>query len=238
MIDTARNAIVDLVHEATDDGQSHTDDGPTGRSGGVSGNERLTATLGLVLLLLLVIEAATAIALGTFLPVHIALGLALLPPIALKLATTGWRMIRYYAGGAAYVKRGPPTLILRMLAPLLVLSTLTLFGSGVTLVLVGSRGGFVGTVHVVSFVVWSVLVVVHVLAYAFRASRTGRLDFRRTRSARLSGAWGRRTLVVSALTAGVAVAIALYPHTHIGRVSGRGDDAAPAHVSQPISDPR
>jgi len=238
MIGTARKAVVEVVHEAIDDGASRVALGPTGRSGGVAGNERLTAAIGLILLLLLAIEAATAIALGTFLPTHIALGLALLPPTALKLATTGWRMIRYYAGGAAYVRRGPPTLILRMLAPLLVLSTITLFGSGVTLVFAGSRGGFVGTVHAVSFVVWSALVVVHILAYAFRASRNGTLDFRRGRSVRLPGTWGRRGLVISALAAGAALAFALYPHANVSPGFGRHDDASSANVSPTVSLPR
>lgn len=237
VIETAKRAVADVVLEAIDRGRSDRDDGPSGRTGGASGNERLTAMIGLVLLLLLTVEAATAIALGTFLPVHIALGLALLPPVALKLATTGWRMIRYYAGGVAYVRRGPPTLILRILAPLLVLSTVALFGSGVTLIVTGSRADFVGTVHVVSFVTWSALVIIHVLAYALRALRKGRLDFRRDQGHRPPGGWVREALVVAALSAGVVVAVALYPNDNVLLRFGRGDAAAPAHVSRTVSSP-
>jgi hypothetical protein len=67
------------------------------RAWGPPGNERLTASLGLVLLVLLGIETLTTLALHSYLPVHIFLGLLLIPLVALKLASTGWRFLRYYA---------------------------------------------------------------------------------------------------------------------------------------------
>ena len=60
------------------------------------GNERLTSSTGLVLLVLLAVETLTTLALRTYLNVHLFLGLLLLPPVALKLASTGWRFARYY----------------------------------------------------------------------------------------------------------------------------------------------
>src|ERR1700751_6316699 len=60
------------------------------------GNERLTSSTGLVLLVLLLVETLTTLALRTYLDVHLFLGLVLLPPVALKLASTGWRFARYY----------------------------------------------------------------------------------------------------------------------------------------------
>ena len=54
-----------------------------------AGNHRLTTSVGLVLLVLLGVEALTTLALDTYLSVHIFLGLLLLPPVALKLASTG-----------------------------------------------------------------------------------------------------------------------------------------------------
>src|SRR5205823_5690858 len=56
------------------------------REWGPAGNKRLTTSTALVLLVLLVVEALTTLALGIFLPVHIFLGLLLLPPVALKLS--------------------------------------------------------------------------------------------------------------------------------------------------------
>lgn len=87
------------------------------RAWGPLGNERLTSTTGLVLLVLLAVETLTTLALRTYLPVHIFLGLLLLPPVALKLASTGWRFARYYTRNEAYRLEGPPRPLLRLLAP-------------------------------------------------------------------------------------------------------------------------
>ncbi len=100
-------------------------------AGGPDGNERMTSTVGLVLVVLLVVEAATTLSLSSLLPVHLFLGLLLLPPIVLKLATTGWRFVRYYTGRKPYRLKGPPELLLRLLAPALVASTVLLFSTGV-----------------------------------------------------------------------------------------------------------
>ncbi len=56
---------------------------------GPLGNERLTNSTGLVLLVLLAVETLTTLALDSFLNVHIFLGLLLIPPVVLKLASTG-----------------------------------------------------------------------------------------------------------------------------------------------------
>ena len=105
------------------------------------GNERLTSSTGLVLLVLLAVETLTTLALRTYLNVHLFLGLVLLPPVALKLATTGWRFVRYYTHEQHYVLAGPPRMLLRMLAPFLVASTLGLFGTGVAQRTVLHHGG-------------------------------------------------------------------------------------------------
>ena len=52
-------------------------------------------------------------------------GLLLIPPVVLKLASTGYRFVRYYAGARAYREKGPPPLPLRLLAPVLVASALS-----------------------------------------------------------------------------------------------------------------
>ena len=98
------------------------------------GNDRLTSSAGLVLAVLSAAEIATLlIGLPLTLAWHVAIGLMLLPPIALKLASTGWRFIRYYTGNAAYRGKGAPQLAMRLLAPVLVFFTIAVFGSGVAM---------------------------------------------------------------------------------------------------------
>ena len=157
----------------------------------------------------------------SLLPVHLFLGLLLLPPVALKLASTGWRFLRYYAGDRLYRHEGPPRPLLRLLAPLLIASTLVLFGSGIALAVVG-HGGLWFVVHIVSFGLWGLLMIVHVLAYLARTLRDGTADWRRSRKPVLVGARGRRAALGGAVLAGVILAVATYP-TQQGWVSHRGD---------------
>src|SRR6186997_1328601 len=94
-------------------------------AGGSAGNGQLTAVLASVLLVLLAVEGATLLQIRALLTVHAFVGMLLIPVVALKLVSTGWRMLRYYQRGEEYVLRGPPHIALRMLvAPVLVLSTL------------------------------------------------------------------------------------------------------------------
>jgi hypothetical protein len=181
------------------------------RTWGPPGNGRLTASTGLVLLVLLAVEALTTLALRTYLPVHVFLGLLLLPPVALKLATTGWRFVRYYARSGPYRLAGPPRPLLRMVAPILVGSTLSLFGSGVALVVVGQGGGLLRAVHGLSFIVWGASMVVHVVAYAKRMLRLGTSDWRHDAALAVAGARARRAALAAAVLVGVVVALATYP---------------------------
>ena len=162
-------------------------------------------------MVLLALETLTTLSLRSYLPVHIFLGLLLLPPLALKLASTGWRFLRYYTGNRPYRLEGPPRILLRVLAPLMVVSTLSLFGSGVALIVVGHGGGLVLSLHAVSFVVWGVLMIVHVLAYLARTVRVGPADWRRPGELVVAGARSRRAVISGALLAGVIVALATYP---------------------------
>jgi hypothetical protein len=184
------------------------------RAWGPDGNERLTTSVGLVLLVLLGIETLTTLALHSYLSEHIFLGLLLIPPVALKLASTGWRFLRYYANSKPYRLEGPPRLLLRLLAPLLVVSTLTLFGSGIALIIVGHGGGPLLQLHAVSFAVWGVLISIHVLAYLSRVVRVGLADWRRHAIPMVAGTRGRRAALLGALLAGVVLALATYPAQH------------------------
>jgi hypothetical protein len=178
-------------------------------TGGPDGNERLTATIGLVLVGLLGVEAATTLSLHDLLAMHVFLGMVLLPVVALKLASTGWRFARYYTRNTEYRLKGPPRLLLRALAPLLVASTVVLFGTGVAFLVVGRGGGLLLTAHAASFVVWGVLVALHTLAYLRRIGTDGLSDWR-PRTFRLDGASLRRSVVLAALAGGVVVGVATY----------------------------
>lgn len=177
----------------------------------MEGNERLTGTNGLVLLVLLAAEGATIPFVRQWLTIHIFLGLLLIPPVLLKLVSTGWRFTRYYLRDAEYVRRGPPHPFLRLLvAPVIVASTAVLFGTGVALVLVHPRDGLIIGLHKASFVVWFGAMSLHVLAHVLKLPRLVRPDY----THRSAGAYVRQLTIAAALVAGVVLAVAALPAAH------------------------
>jgi hypothetical protein len=147
-------------------------------AGGPPGNEQLTAATGAVLLALLAALGVTIVRIGQLLNVHLFLGMLLIGPVALKMGSTGYRFVRYYAGNPAYRRKGPPAIEMRLLAPLVVISTLVVFASGVVLLAVGpSARGTWFPIHKYSFFVWLAVTVLHVLGHltdlpgALRADR-------------------------------------------------------------------
>ena len=183
------------------------------RSGGVDGNDRLTAAAALMLFLLLAAEGVTILFIRPLLSVHVFIGMLLIPPVALKLASTGWRFLRFYAGSPAYRAKGPPLLPLRMLAPLVVASTLMVFATGVALLLVGPGRGLVLGLHKASFAVWFVATAIHVLAHLRRVPSLALADWR-PRGGAVSGSFARRTLLAGVLVVGVVLALASLRYAH------------------------
>ena len=165
-------------------------------------NERLTATTATVLLVLLAVEGFTILSVRQLLSVHIVVGLLLIPPVALKLLSTGYRFLRYYAGDQAFVAKGPPHIVMRLLAPLLVVSTLAVLGTGVALLAFGPENhrDLVLGLHKASFVVWFFVTSLHVLVYAPRLPR----------ALRAGNAWSRLGLVTGSLLAGAVLAGSAY----------------------------
>jgi hypothetical protein len=181
------------------------------------GNERLTSSVGLVLIVLGLAEIATLlIGLQTTLSWHVAIGLLLLPPVALKLATTGWRFARYYTRNPAYREKGPPQILMRaVLAPLLVLCTVVLFGSGVAMgFLHGDALHVARRLHGPASVAWMVLVGAHALVYLRRALRSTAGDVVPTTRVAVEGARRRGALVAVALGGGILLATATIPLQH------------------------
>ena len=180
----------------------------TVRIGRVEVNELLTSSVGALLTILLLAEGATIINVRGLLTAHMFIGLALIPPVLLKLASTGYRFARYYTGSPAYRAKGPPLMLLRVLAPLLVASTAMIFATGVWLLLLGHRSDQALMLHKVAFFVWSGVFGVHFLAHLPRVGRS------LGAAARTRGAGSRATatLVAVSLGAGVALALALLSH--------------------------
>jgi hypothetical protein len=187
---------------------------------GAEANARLTAMTGIVLLVLFVAEIATVL-LGarSALTLHVTLGLLLVPPVLLKIASTTWRMAAYYRGDAAYREKGPPALGLRILGPFLVFLTMLLFVSGIGLI-AGLRplhGSFL-IVHKASFYLWLVALVIHVAAH----SKAVVTYIARRARIRTAGARYRVLALTGSLLVGSGIAFALarraetylllYPH--------------------------
>lgn len=181
---------------------------------GVIGNERLTALAGAALLVLIVVELVTTASLHTLLSVHVFVGVLLAGPLAVKLGSTGYRFVRYYTRAPAYVRRGPPRLALRVLAPLLVATTLTLIGSGIGLVLAGptqDQEGPLLRVHALSTLLWLPLLAIHAVAYFPRVPRLIADDLSRPPVAQAPGRGVRLGVNLGALLGGVIAAVLLLP---------------------------
>jgi hypothetical protein len=176
---------------------------------GVEGNTRLTSVTGLILLVMLAVEGATILSIRQLITLHIYLGLLLLGPVVLKSLSTMYRFTRYYGGSAPYVEKGPPHPVLRVLGPLVIVTSLALFGTGVGLVFESGRGGLLLTAHKVSFFAWAAVMTIHVLGHLKEAVVVSAREIRRGPMARGRGL--RFLLVVVSLAAGVAVASLVFP---------------------------
>lgn len=179
--------------------------------GGSEGNARLTGLTAAVLLVMLAAEGATIPFIGAHLTWHIFLGMALIPPIALKVGSTGWRFLRYYRRSPDYVAKGPPHALLRFLvAPLVTASTAVLFGTGVLLIALHPQRGLLLGLHKASFIVWFGAMTVHVLGHVLKVPALMRADLDRA----VPGSWLRQFLVAGAIVAGLVVAAATLPLAH------------------------
>ncbi|MGH7912939.1 MAG: hypothetical protein ACREQM_18980 [Candidatus Dormibacteraceae bacterium] len=166
-------------------------------------NRRMTTGAGLLLVPLLLLAAATAILIRRGVPLpHLAVGLVLLPPLALKMATSGYRFARYHLGDPGYVAAGPPAPGLRPIAPPLVLSILVLMVSGLALWLDpgASTTGLWLALHKLSFLIFGACVGIHVLVHLLRSPT---LDLER----RLPGGGHRLAYAAASLGLGIALAV-------------------------------
>jgi hypothetical protein len=174
---------------------------------GVAGNARLTGMTAVVLFVLLAAEGVTILGIRRLLPEHVFFGFLLIPPVLLKLASTGYRFMRYYTGNRRYRAAGPPRLLARLIAPVVVLSTGAVFVTGIELWLFGRQFGALWlAAHKLSFLLWFGATGIHVLTYLGRVPGLAFADVRH--EAAVAGASSRRYLVGAAVLLGVVLAIA------------------------------
>ncbi|MGZ4179016.1 MAG: hypothetical protein ACXVUX_22625 [Solirubrobacteraceae bacterium] len=201
-------------------------------AGGSEGNERLTSVTGVLLIVLLAVLGVTIAFIGQLLWLHLFLGLALIGPVALKVASTGYRFMRYYTADPPYRDKGPPPPALRALGPALIGLTTIVFATGVALLLIGpsSRGALL-LLHKASFIGWVVVTAVHIAGHLPELARLGRVS-RRTRaelnelrslvpgfggaaeapvSGPIPGSGGRWLSLGAALALGLVLAVVLIP---------------------------
>ncbi len=193
------------------------------RTGGPAGNARLTAWTGLALLGLILGELVTLLDVSGLIGWHVVIGTMLTGLALLKTASTSWRAGRFYTGRASYRVAGPPPTPLRLLGPVVVVTTLGLLGSGLALIALGPPAGrrpFVTvfgfgldtlTLHQALFFAFAASVGLHALARVIPAvtSVAGRVERRRT----VPGGSGRIvalgvSLVVAALVSALILGTA------------------------------
>jgi len=172
----------------------------------------MTAT---VLLVLLAIEGITLLRVRSLLAVHVFIGMVLVPPVLLKIGSTSYRFMRYYLGSPAYRRKGPPPPLLRILGPLIVVTTLVLLISGIALLLAAPADRLeLLHVHQVTFVIWFAAMVFHVLGHVVETTRLAPRDWARRARYDIAGAHLRQWAVAASVAAGVPLGWLL-----VGRVS-------------------
>jgi hypothetical protein len=176
---------------------------------GPEGNEHLTAITGVVLLIGFAVEGLTVLEIHRLIWLHFVVGFLLIGPVLLKIGSVMYRFARYYTRSEPYVRKGPPAPLLRILGPLVVLTSVAVLGTGVMLAVVGpaEQGNWM-FLHKASFVLWFGVMTIHVVAYAPRLPRIllgGRAGTRPGRAAP-PGSPARYLALGCALAGGVLVA--------------------------------
>ena len=213
-------------------------DGPDTIDVGVVANSRLTASIGAVLLVALFVEGITVLDVNGMFALHAFVGMLLIPVAVLKLCSTGYRFWKYYTGDPAYRRKGPPHIILRVTAPVVVVSTIALLGTGAALLAVGPKNSdTLVTVHQASFIVWVSVTTIHVLGHIIETWRLTGDDLRSTSTATVPRAGLRRGLLLVSLVVGVGLGVASlgWNHDWANRRHDRRDGAGRGAVVVPAA---
>ena len=165
-----------------------------------------------MLFVLILAELVTTTNLRRLESEHIFLGILLAGPLVVKLCSTGYRFFRYYTKSPEFVKSGPPNIVLRVLAPFLVVITILVFISGFGLVFGGGiNEELFLEIHAVSVSLWLPLLAVHIYAYIRKAAGQIAYDWSSKSKYRVPGREGRLGLNITALILSGIAGIILTP---------------------------
>ncbi|MHB8576771.1 MAG: hypothetical protein ACYDCQ_15725 [Dehalococcoidia bacterium] len=174
---------------------------------GPRANQRLTAITGAVVLPLAAVVLLTGLFFGNVWRIHYFVGYLLLPVVLVKLGSTAYRMVRYYLRSGLYRLVRPPYPIARLTSPVLVLSVIVLFSSGIAMWLSHSRADPWGFLHTDAAVVFSGIVLLHLGMYLPEALRGAREDVRLTPPTAPSQRTRRLSVIGGAVLAGLLLAL-------------------------------
>jgi hypothetical protein len=132
------------------------------------------------------------------------------PPVLLKIGSTCYRFARYYGGSPPYRRKGPPPMVLRVLGPIVVVTTVTLLASGVAVMLVGiDQRQPLLLLHRVSFILWFAAMVFHVLGHVLDTARLAPRDWVNKAHADIAGARLRQWTVAASVALGAPLGLLL-----------------------------
>jgi hypothetical protein len=187
----------------------------------VEGNARLTGSTAAVLFVLLAAEGVTVLSVRSLLTPHVFIGMMLVPPVLLKMSTTLWRFIRYYLGAPAYRTKGPPAAALRLIGPIVVLLTIVVFASGIALLLgPPSWRPDMLLLHKASFIVWLVIMAIHVLGHVVDTAKLAPQDWIRRTRRQVAGAGVRQWTLAASVVIGLVIAVIVAPRVGPWLITG------------------
>ncbi len=174
-------------------------------SANVEGNARITGALGAAIFVLLFVEGLTILRVERYMGLHVFLGTLIIVFVVLKIASTTYRFVRYYVGQRDYVRKGPPPPLLRVLGPIVTVTTAAVLATGFGALLAGNSHWLVPA-HKASFIVWFVAMTLHVLGHALETPALAFADWRRS-GRETRGTRARLSLLAAAVVVGVPVAM-------------------------------
>jgi len=176
--------------------------------GGASGNARLTGSIGALIFVLLAAEGLTLVGVRQLLSTHVFIGMLLVPAVGVKTASTLYRFSRYYRGKPDYVVKGPPPIILRVLGPAVVVTTVAVLATGIAALATGPSTRWLVQAHKLSFLIWFAAMTVHVLGHILETPALAFADWRRAERARVPAAPTRIVVLLVTVALGLALATA------------------------------
>jgi hypothetical protein len=175
---------------------------------GVEGNARLTGATGAVLFVLLAAEGITILRIHDLITAHVFVGIAITAFVASKLGSVGYRFARYYSRDPAYVRKGAPNPVLRVVGAIVVLTTIAVLATGIAGLASGRSTHWLIDLHKASFILWFVAMTVHVVGHFLDTPALAIADYRSTPGAQpVSGVWLRRLATGATLVTGIVLAV-------------------------------